>query len=142
MGDEAEAATAVTTQPLAIVVGTAGREVRLRDHRSARVIAGVLAVLLAAGIARWLKVAVDGVRACAGRSRLECEPAPAAIRWAQVVLAVGGAVAGAVVVAYCVRFAALATVWRRRAAVVAVFLALTTAWVVVFGVGAVMVRSG
>lgn len=141
MGDEAEAVTAVTAQPLVIVAGTAGREVRLRDHRTARVVAGVLAVLLAAGVARWLQVAVRSVDPCGSESALLCKEATAGIRWTQLVVAVAGGIAGAVVVGYCLRFATLATVWRRRGTVVAVFLGLACAWVVIYTVGTITVRS-
>ena len=108
------------------------REVRLRSRRRARVVAVILAGLVAAAVVRWAWVSIDLL------AREGLDSTWSWLRIAQFVIAVPGVILGATAFAYLVVLIVHGYTWRYWREVATAFLALVLAWSVTYGFGALV----
>lgn len=105
------------------------REVRLRSRRRARVVASVLAGLVAVAVARWAWVSFDLL------AETGLDATWSWLRIAQFVIAVPGVISGVAAFAYLVVLIVHGYTWRYWREVATVFFALVVAWGVTYGFG-------
>lgn len=105
-------------------------ELYVTGHKGARVLTAVMAIGIAVGLIFWVLEA---------RQRFEvpalvcdgCAP-PEWFRWAQLLLAVPGILAGVVVLVYMVHFTIREIVWRRWRGVSITFGVLAATWTILW----------
>ncbi len=119
-----------------------GPDLRSRSRKRTRVVSGILAVAITAGLLRWGVMAWRLLDPCAriGYSgQGDCEAPPVVFQWLQFGVAVPGIVAGAAALVYLVHLATSGRTWRNWQRVAIAFGTLVLAWTVVFAAGAVWV---
>ena len=124
-----------------------GRELRLRSEGYARAFSSILAVVFTLSLTFWVWRAakfIDPCRQLADQIGINldgCAAPPDWLRYAQFAVAIAGAVIGAILVGYLVRFAVTRRTWPYRRNMAAIFGVLAGVWVILYGIGALHIEK-
>lgn len=110
------------------------REIRIRSHKVAGWVAGVLGGAIAVVTVLWVRRSSDWLDPCGDfdPDRFVCDQPAALFRYTQMGLAAVGLVTGLAIAAYLLRFAATRHIWRNVRPLAALHGTIVFLWLVVW----------